>query len=321
MTESATDAIKIVDLRVDYGDFVAVDDLSLAVPAGEVFGLVGPNGAGKTSSFKILATLMEPTFGEVFLSGIDIALQPERARKVLGYMPDLAPVPTDLKCWEFLDLYAAAHGMHDEARESRINECLGKVELVDKKHAICDSLSRGMKQRLVLAKTLLHRPKVMLLDEPASGMDPVSRMSLRKTLRELASEGTTVMVSSHILSELSDMCTSIGFMTDGKLVDAGKTDEVLDRLGSEERQIRVELLDETAVSKCVEALEEIGIEGSTSEGQTVSFSIDGEGEEQVALLRKLVDLGLPVRTFSEKRATIEDVLLGLDSKYRPGGDN
>ena len=155
MMESTTEAIKIVDLRVDYGDFAAVDDLSLIVPAGEVFGLVGPNGAGKTSSFKVLATLMEPTFGEVFLGGIDIALQPESARKVLGYMPDLAPVPSDLKCWEFLDLYAAAHGIQEEVRVSRIDECLEKVELLDKSDAICESLSRGMKQRLVLAKTFI----------------------------------------------------------------------------------------------------------------------------------------------------------------------
>ena len=212
MSNPVTEAIKMVDLRVDYGDFAAVDSLSLSVPFGEVFGLVGPNGAGKTSSFKVLATLMEPTFGEVFLCGIDIALQPEKARRVLGYMPDLAPVPSDLKCWEFLDLYAAAHGLEEQERHDRITECLQKVDLEDKRQAICSTLSRGMKQRLVLAKTLLHRPKVMLLDEPASGMDPVSRVALRRILKELAAEGTTVIVSSHILSELSDMCTSIGFM-------------------------------------------------------------------------------------------------------------
>jgi ABC-2 type transport system ATP-binding protein len=323
MTETAPHAIKIVDLRVDYGDFAAVDSLSLTVPAGEVFGLVGPNGAGKTSSFKVLATLMEPTFGEVFLSGIDIALQPEKARRVLGYMPDLAPVPTDLKCWEFLDLYAGAHGLSEIERHQRIGECLEKVDLEDKREAICSSLSRGMKQRLVLAKTLLHRPKVMLLDEPASGMDPVSRASLRRTLRALAADdGTTVMVSSHILSELSDMCTSVGFMAGGKLVDAGRTDEVLDRLGSAERQIQVELLDEASVAACKDAITQAGIEKVSAVGRVLSFSMEGEGGEQVALLKRLVELDLPVRSFAERRTSIEDVLLGLDEKHHAqGGKN
>lgn len=319
MSAPLPEAIKMVDLRVDYGDFAAVDSLSLTVPSGEVFGLVGPNGAGKTSSFKVLATLMEPTFGEVFLCGIDIALQPEKARRVLGYMPDLAPVPSDLKCWEFLDLYAAAHGLDELEREQRIAECLEKVDLADKRHAICSSLSRGMKQRLVLAKTLLHRPKVMLLDEPASGMDPFSRVALRRILKELAAEGTTVIVSSHILSELSDMCTSIGFMAAGKLIDAGTTEEVLARQGKAERQIRVELLDATGVAACVEAIEGCGIEGVEATGRVVTFAMGGEGHEQVAILRKLVELGLPVRSFEEQRTSIEDVLLGLDAEHHAGG--
>lgn len=319
MDKAATDAIKMVDLRVDYGDFAAVDSLCLTVPFGEVFGLVGPNGAGKTSSFEVLATLMEPTFGEVFLCGIDIALQPEKARRVLGYMPDLAPVPTDLKCWEFLDLYAAAHGLSENARRTRIGECLQKVDLEDKREAICSSLSRGMKQRLVLAKTLLHRPQVMLLDEPASGMDPVSRAALRRTLKELAEEGTTVLVSSHILSELSDMCTSVGFMAAGKLVDAGKMDDVLARQGSAERQIKVQLLDEESVAACKQAIEVAGIGKVTSIGPVVSFAMEGEGEEQVALLKRLVEQGLPVRSFEEKRTSIEDVLLGLDEKHHQQG--
>ena len=313
----------MIDLRVDYGDFAAVDSLSLTVPFGEVFGLVGPNGAGKTSSFKVLATLMEPTFGEVFLCGIDIALQPEKARRMLGYMPDLAPVPTDLKCWEFLDLYAAAHGLTENARRTRIRECLQRVDLEDKREAICSSLSRGMKQRLVLAKTLLHRPKVMLLDEPASGMDPVSRAALRRTLKELAEDGTTVLVSSHILSELSDMCTSVGFMAGGKLVDAGKIDDVLARQGSAERQIKVELLDDESAAACQQAIEGAVPGAVTAVGRVVSFAMDGDGAEQVALLRKLVELGLPVRSFEEKRTSIEDVLLELDQKHHhvQGGAN
>ena len=319
MSDDPTEAIKMVDLRVDYGDFAAVDSLSLTVPFGEVFGLVGPNGAGKTSSFKVLATLMQPTFGEVFLCGIDISLQPEKARRMLGYMPDLAPVPSDLKCGEFLELYASAYGLPADKRARRIGECLEKVDLEDKRNAICSSLSRGMKQRLVLAKTLLHRPPVMLLDEPASGMDPVSRVSLRNILKELAAEGTTVIISSHILSELSDMCTSVGFMAAGKLIDAGTTEEVLGRLGSAVREIRIELMDEAKVADCVRAIAGLGITGTKSAGKTVMFEFAGEGDEQVGILKKLVELGLPIRSFEEKRTSIEDVLLGLDQKHHSSG--
>src|SRR6478752_1800954 len=169
-----TPAIDIRYLRVDYGNFVAVDDLTLAVPAGEVFGLVGPNGAGKTSTFRVLATLLEPTYGRVLIAGHHITDATSQARAALGYMPDLSPVPSDLKVWEFLDCFAAAHGIVTN-RRGRCDECLGEVRLIDKRNVFCNELSRGMKQRLVLAKTLLHSPKVMVLDEPASGMDPVSR--------------------------------------------------------------------------------------------------------------------------------------------------
>ena len=195
-------AVQTVDMRVDYGDFVAVNELCLNVPRGEIYGLIGPNGAGKTSSFKVLATFMEPTYGDVFIGGLDISLKPEEARKHLGYMPDLAPIATDLKVWEFLDLFASAHGINGKARSLRIEECLDKVTLGDKRNEYCKSLSRGMMQRLVLAKTLLHQPSLFLLDEPASGMDPESRQALRNTVRQLADEGAAVLLSSHILTEL-----------------------------------------------------------------------------------------------------------------------
>ena len=148
---------------------------------------------------------MEPTYGDVFIGGVDISLQPEEARKHLGYMPDLAPIATDLKVWEFLDLFASAHGLSGKIRRIRIEECLGKVALDDKRNEYCKSLSRGMMQRLVLAKTLLHRPSLFLLDEPASGMDPESRQALRYTVRQLAKDGAAVLLSSHILTEVDEI--------------------------------------------------------------------------------------------------------------------
>ena len=241
---SLTPAIEIKDLRVDYGTFVAVNEVTLTVPPGEIFGLVGPNGAGKTSTFRVLATLMEPTYGEVRLAGVDIFEQPEAARRVLGYMPDLAPVPSDLKVWEFLDLFAEAHELGNwTARRERIEVCLRQVNLLEKWGDFCRTLSRGQTQRLVLAKTLLHRPRVFVLDEPASGMDPLSRRNLRLTLRSLADEGATIIVSSHILSELSEMCTSLCVMNHGRLLASGSVDEVRRLLGRAERTLTVGVLE------------------------------------------------------------------------------
>ncbi len=237
-------------MRVDYGDFVAVNELCLNVPRGEIYGLIGPNGAGKTSSFKVLATLMEPTYGDVFIGGVDISLQPEEARKHLGYMPDLAPIATDLKVWEFLDLFASAHGLSGKIRRTRIEECLGKVALDDKRNEYCKSLSRGMMQRLVLAKTLLHRPSLFLLDEPASGMDPESRQALRYTVRQLAKDGAAVLLSSHILTELEDMCTMVGMMSKGNLVESGKISDVITRRSNDQKSLIIESLAPTLFCYC-----------------------------------------------------------------------
>ncbi len=298
-------------MRVDYGEFVAVEGLSLTVPRGEIYGLVGPNGAGKTSSFKVLATLMEPTYGDVFIGGVDVALRPEEARKHLGYMPDLAPVPSDLKVWEFLDLFASAHGIQSEDRPRRIGECLEKVNLSDKRDALCRELSRGMMQRLVLAKTLLHRPALYLLDEPASGMDPVSRAALRETVRELARDGAAILVSSHILSELEDMCTMVGFMAAGKLVDSGRVDEVISRrAGSHLRNLSA--ISVGGVAALVEFLTEHDkTEPGEVVGDRVNFTLDGDDLAQAELLERMIGSGIKIKAYAEQRASIEQILLEL----------
>ncbi|HMB72569.1 MAG TPA: ABC transporter ATP-binding protein, partial [Gammaproteobacteria bacterium] len=195
---TAAPALSIRNLRVDYGDFTAVDDLSLELPGGEIFGLAGPNGAGKTSTIRVLATLLEPTYGEIEVFGHDLFEVPEAVHSLLGYMPDLAPVIPDLKVWEFLDLYAASHGLRGTEKRDRIDACLARVGLADKRNVYGKGLSRGMTQRVVLAKTLLHEPRLLLLDEPASGMDPIARRDLRIILESMAAEGATIIVSSHI---------------------------------------------------------------------------------------------------------------------------
>ncbi len=309
-------AIDIRSLRVDYGDFVAVDDLSLTVPPGEVFGLVGPNGAGKTSTFRVITTLMEPTYGEVILDGVDVLEDLESARRIIGYMPDLAPVPSDLKVWEFLDFHADAYGLGTKTqRRERVAECLEEVALTDQRNKWCKELSRGQTQRVVLAKTLLHRPRVLVLDEPASGLDPLARRDLRNALRRIAGKGATVFVSSHILSELAEMCTSLCVMNRGKLLASGTVDEVRHQLGNTERVITATLL-----GRLEEASEWLSSRAAVHDlrisGEQLVFGFKGDDEAQADLMEGLVRLGIRMRAFEEKRSSFEDILVDVAESNR-----
>lgn len=311
MPDNKNAAIDIRDLRVDYGEFLAVNDVTLQVPQGEVFGLVGPNGAGKTSTFRVLATLMEPTYGEVKLAGVDIQEHQEQARRLIGYMPDLAPVPSDLKVWEFLDMFAESHGIQSaKARRARVDECLEQVQMLDARGKFCKELSRGQTQRVVLAKTLLHNPKVLILDEPASGMDPLSRRQLRLVLRQLASEGATVIVSSHILGELAEMCTSLCVMNGGRLLASGTVDEVRRELGRQERVLGVvvrERVDEAAVWLGARSF----IKEVTISERRLAFHFEGDEADQASLLKELLSEGFEVLAYEEQKSSFEDILVKI----------
>jgi ABC-2 type transport system ATP-binding protein len=309
-------AIDIRSLRVDYGDFTAVDDLTLSVPPGEVFGLVGPNGAGKTSTFRVITTLMEPTYGEVVLDGVDVLEDHESARRIIGYMPDLAPVPSDLKVREFLEFHASAYGLGTRAqRRDRVAECLEEVNLSDQRDKWCKELSRGQTQRVVLAKTLLHRPRVLVLDEPASGLDPLARRDLRNALRRLANTGATVFVSSHILSELAEMCTSLCVMNRGRLLASGTVDEVRHQLGTTERTITATLLDEPGAAR--EWLTaQAAVHDLRESGRQLVFGFKGDDESQAELMAGLVRLGVRMRAFEEKRSSFEEILVEVAQNNR-----
>ena len=309
-------AIDIRDLRVDYGNFVAVDDLTLSVPPGEVFGLVGPNGAGKTSTFRVLTTLMEPTYGEVILDGVDVLEDLESARRIVGYMPDLAPVPSDLKVGEFLEFYASAYGLGSGSqRRERVAECLAEVALTDQRDKWCKELSRGQTQRVVLAKTLLHRPSVLILDEPASGLDPLARRDLRTALRRLAKTGATVFISSHILSELAEMCTSLCVMNRGRLLASGTVDEVRQQLGSTERTITASLL-----NRPEDAAAWLSSQASVSDlkidDRQLVFGFKGSDDAQADLMEGLIHQGIRVRAFEERRSSFEDILVEVAESNR-----
>src|SRR5918997_4043740 len=219
--------VEIENLRKEYKNLVAVRGLSLTLDAGDIFGFIGPNGAGKTTTIKMLATLLEPTSGSARVDGIDVRADPEAVRGRIGYMPDAFGVYDDFKVWEYLDFFASAYRIPRDDRPSLIDDVLELTTLTRKKDAYVEELSRGMKQRLCLAKTLVHDPKVLLLDEPASGLDPRARIEIKELLKELKAMGKTILVSSHILPELADFCNMIGIIEQGELIVSGDVSEIM----------------------------------------------------------------------------------------------
>ncbi len=223
--------VTIDNLTVKYGKFTAVKNLSFEIPKGEVFGFIGPNGAGKTSTIKVLATLLQPSTGKVLIDGMDVVKKRRDVRLRIGYMPDFFGVYDDLTANEYLHFFAAAYRLPKAEREAVIADVLALTDLTEKREAQVDGLSRGMKQRLSLARVLLHDPDLLLLDEPASGLDPRARIEMRELLKELRRMGKTILISSHILHELSELCTRIGIVETGELVTEGSLDDIYSRLG------------------------------------------------------------------------------------------
>jgi len=318
--------IETKTVRLDYGELTAVNNVSLQVPAGEIYGLVGPNGAGKTSLLKMMANLIRPTYGELFICGIDLAENPREVYQHVGYMPDLSPVSPELKVWEFLEFFAAAYGIPPRERKARVDHCLELVDMTEHRNAYGKGLSRGMTQRVVLAKTLIPNPTVLLLDEPASGMDPIARINMKNILLRLGEQGVTTVVSSHILTELADMCTSVGIMNHGRLLKSGSIDTVLEDQpvsqiyigtfnyndsdkdignGSSDSisQPTLSLADTLSNHELVSAVERIE--------NGFSIELSGNSEIEAALLRELIFAGFPINSFSKQAATMEDTLIGL----------
>ncbi len=219
--------IKTQDLTKIYGDVHALENLTLELSEGDLFGYIGPNGSGKTTTMRILATLLQPTWGEASVCGYSIYTHPKEIRRIIGYMPDFFGVYDDMKVIEYLEFFAAAYRIKGPARKKICNEVLDLVDLGYKRDAFVTSLSRGMTQRLGLARVLLHDPKVLILDEPASGLDPRARIEIRSLLKELRKMGKTIMVSSHILPELADVCNKVGMIETGVLKVSGSVSDVM----------------------------------------------------------------------------------------------
>lgn len=306
--------IQVEDLKIHYGEFVAVDNLSFSVKKGSVFGLIGPNGAGKTTTIKAIATLIEPTYGEIKLGDTSVLHQPEEARSMLGYMPDFPPVYDDLRVDEFCDLFAHAYGQSATERKEKVDLALAQTDLTDKRRDLCKSLSRGMKQRALLAKTLVHDPSVMLLDEPGANLDPKARIDMRNLLRKLADQGKTILVSSHVLTELEDLCDEIGIMRNGKMVVCGSLEEITQSKHTQ-RTLEIELLKSfPELPQWVEQHATLSGLKETNESKTHFQIIHSGGREEVSeILSQMIGLGVEVASFTTRKSKVEDLFLEIES--------
>jgi ABC-2 type transport system ATP-binding protein len=304
--------IELLHLRKEYDALLAVDDVCLTVPQGEIFGLIGPNGAGKTTTIRMAAGLLAPTMGRAMVAGVDVAQEPERAQQYIGYLADFFALYEDLKVWEYLDYFAHAYKLPESEISSRINEVITQVNLEIKRDEMIRGLSRGMKQRLGIARAIIHRPKVMLLDEPASGLDPKARLELRNLLRLLRDQGATILISSHILTELEGFCTSIGIMERGRLVRSGSIEQVT-AAATTARLVRLTWTGDSAAIVQQKLKNDSRISEMNLAPGNGTFRFSGAEDDLAAVLAGLVAGNVRVTSFGEVKQTVEEVYMKLST--------
>jgi len=301
--------IETKNLTKAYGDLFAVSKLDLHIKSGDIFGFIGPNGAGKTTTMRILVTLLEPTAGKAFIDGLDVSKNGKKVRRLVGYMPDFMGVYDDLKVFEYLEFFAAAFGIDRKKRKSIVEGVLELTDLTSKQAATVDSLSRGMQQRLGLARVLIHDPKVLILDEPASGLDPRARIEIRELLRELKKMGKTIMISSHILSELEEICDHIGIIEHGKLIFSGTLEQVNAKLGLQSK-VRVKVASNQ--EKAVELLSALPIISDVRvDGQQLLVTFEDGQQADGIIARTLVHGNLDVISIQPEKLKLDDAFLQL----------
>ncbi|MEA5594277.1 ABC transporter ATP-binding protein [Rivularia sp. UHCC 0363] len=308
-------AIRTSGLYKQFDKHIAVNNIDLEIGEGEVYGLIGPNGAGKTSLIRMLAAAEEPTAGEIYLNGDRLCrdkTNPTLKRR-LGYLPDDYPLYQELTVWDYLDYFARLYLLREPHRSKRLHEVLQLIQLENKRNSLISTLSRGMKQRLCLARTIIHEPIILLLDEPVSGLDPIARMQFREIIKVLQEAGMTILISSHVLSDLAELCTSVGIMELGFLVESTSLQElykscathqiVISTLGKQEV-----LLSELKNNPLVEHWEILGNQNS------VKINFSGEQEDSANLLRSLVTAGIPLTEFHCTQEDLESIFLKLGHK-------
>jgi ABC-2 type transport system ATP-binding protein len=304
--------LRTENLTRKYGEHTALDNLSITIHRGEVFGYIGPNGAGKTTTFRILCGLLDPSSGKAFVADKDVTGNKDLIKQMVGYLPDNFGVYPTLRVWEYLDFFAAAYKLPKKERPERIEKCLRIANALEFKDKLMGALSRGMKQRVGIAKTLLHDPQVLILDEPAAVIDPRARILMRALLRELADLGKAVLVSSHILPELADVCDTVGILTAGKLVASGPVQEIM-------RTVRQKRLVEISVLKFANEAREVlqqapGEWEPVAEAQsngTLRYEVQADEQQLAQALLELLKKGIPVVNFYEVPADLEDVFMSL----------
>ncbi len=299
--------LELRNLVKKYGNFTAVDHLHLTIPDGSIFGFVGPNGAGKTTTMRMMAGLLRATDGNIFLGDVDMTKNPRLLRSKIGYMPDFFGVYDNLKVTEYMDFYAGTYEIPYSERKAIIDNLLEIVDLSHKKDAYVDSLSRGMKQRLCLARSLVHDPDLLILDEPASGLDPRARVEMKEILKQLQVMGKTVVISSHILPELAEMCTEVGIINAGKVATQGTVREIMRQL-TQKRIIHVKFMaDAQQVTTILQQMPTVKeIEEQTTD---VQFVFDGTEEQLADILKQLVMANIPVLSFQEKEGNLEEIFM------------
>src|SRR5215211_9139508 len=297
--------IELIDFGKDYGDFTAVSSLSLKIDAGEMYGFIGPNGAGKSTTIRFLATLIKATRGEGIINGHSVTRDPLAVRRSVGYMPDNFGVYDGMKVWEFLDFFAVAYQVPRARRKAVLSDVLELLDLTHKRDDFVNGLSRGMKQRLCLAKTLVHDPPVLILDEPASGLDPRARLEVKALLKELRAMGKTILISSHILTELADCCTSIGIIERGQLLLHGPIETVYRQIQrNRQLDIRFSGSPEAGVSLI---RSDPKVRDVQMNHRSCTVEIEGEDADVQRLLRQLANAECGLVSFADREPTLEDV--------------
>ncbi|MFO0913192.1 MAG: ABC transporter ATP-binding protein [Pirellulales bacterium] len=299
--------IELIGFGKDYGDFTAVKSLNLTIPAGETFGFIGPNGAGKSTTIRFLSTLLKASRGDGKVNGFSVTEDPMNVRRNVGYMPDAFGVYDGMKVWEFLDFFGVAYGIRQGKRRQIIDDVLELLDLAHKRDDYVNGLSRGMKQRLCLAKTLIHDPPVLILDEPASGLDPRARLEMKALLKELRRMGKTVIISSHILTELADCCTSIGIIERGELLMHGPI-EIVYRKIRRNRFVEIKFLDKMDVGLSI-LNSHPQLRDCQVDRNTVTAELETDDEGLADLLDQFHRQNVRIRSFADKDPSLEDVFM------------
>lgn len=301
--------LKIENLHKTYGKLTALDGLNLEVARGELYGFVGPNGAGKTTTLRIISGLLNADRGNVWVNGIGAGKNPSELKATIGFVPDFFGIYENLMVDEYLEFFAAAYGIFGKEGRKRADEVLELVGLTEQKKMAVDGLSRGMQQRLCLARAIVHRPKLLVLDEPGSGLDPRTRKDFQSLLQRLCQEGYTILISSHILSELADMCTAIGIIDKGKLVMQGKMDEIMLSIDSSNPLL---ITVYNRLERAVEVLRRSPLVSRMSiDKNKIAVYFTGSREEEGYLLRELVEADVLVMSFVREQSTLESLFFRL----------